>query len=99
MNKLVAVAAVAVLAVLVVQAIVVAEEGVIVVNPAQGQPVKVSVGERMPGAWAGGGAAVPAVPTPPGVIGQYTQLPCSTPTSTGQMRGWGTDYLIRELGE
>jgi len=69
-------------------------------NPAPtapGQPVK--WGERS-------GAYVPAVPTPPGVLGAYAQLPCSVPGG-GMMAGGSKlmdaserlQYLVRELGE
>jgi len=103
MGKMLALTVVALLAVLAVQAIV-AADGVVVVNPTSGEAKTIVVGERgqaaeQPGgAWVKTGAYVPAVPTPPGVIGQYGQLPCSTPNN-GRQGGWGTEYLVRELGE
>ena len=102
MSKMLAVLAIGFLAVLAVQAIVVAEDGVVVnVNPAPGAPTKAQViGERMQ--LAGGGcygAFVPPVPTPPGVLGQYSPLPCAIAYPARMGTGFSTDYLLREWGE
>ena len=82
---------------------------------AEGNPGQPATGEKVivvPGASAGGGvyktgergqqygAWVPPVPTPPGVLGQYSQLPCAVPYAA---RAGGTEaqwmYLERELKE
>ncbi|MCG3179749.1 MAG: hypothetical protein BIFFINMI_02092 [Phycisphaerae bacterium] len=42
-------------------------------------------------------AYVPAVPTPPGVIGQYSQLPCAV--EIGGTRSVNVENLVHELGE
>ncbi len=97
MNKMLALTVVAALAVLAVQVIVSAEDGV-VVNPAPTRTApQTKTGEPLlPGSSIGYfGAAVPPVPVPPGVATQYS-LPCAVPMAE---RTVNVEYLIRELGE
>ena len=107
MGKLLIAAAIAGLAIVAFQtAGDVRADGVVVVNPtnpAPGQPGAAAGGatKMNPQGERGqyGGAYVPPVPVPPGVLGQYSPLPCAVPYAP---RAGGSDslqYLVRELGE
>jgi len=104
MTRIVALVVVAIVAVVVVQAIVQADGVVVVTNPAGASTKTVVIGENAqpqgklaPGASVNR-AYVPAVPTPPGVIGQYSSLPCTYP-NVERAGAWNVQYLVRELGE
>ncbi|MCG3179748.1 MAG: hypothetical protein BIFFINMI_02091 [Phycisphaerae bacterium] len=99
MAKILAAVAAVVLVCLLMQSPAGAEEGVVVVNGDSGGGQVIVIGEGAGGSVATFNIPLGAVvPTPPGVIGPYGQIPCATPY-VARTGGVPVDYVIRELNE